>query len=208
MRRIKSLTGLLLLFSYSIPLLGQSEWTVQNDKDGIRISSRKDVKTSFDDIRVELDVPGKLAQLETIILDVNKYSQWICFTKKTLLVKQAKDYRRIYFTEMSVPWPFNNRYYYSDLTLDPDSVNHCFHVITKSIEGNECDTRGLVKITYTRGEWRVTRKSLNSLHIDYTLELDPGGNISPWLFNMFIVKGPRETFEKIRKKMTDLNQVQ
>jgi hypothetical protein len=78
-------------------------------------------------------------------------------------------------------------------------------LVTKSIEGDEFDTKSLVKITYTRGEWQVSQKSANSLHIDYTLELDPGGTISPWLFNMFIVGGPKETFEKIRKKMTDLN---
>jgi hypothetical protein len=197
----------LLIFFYPIPLLAQNNWAVQNERDGIKISTRKDARTSFDDIRVELDVPGKLEQLEAIILDVNKYSEWICSTKRTLLIRHSTDFQRIYFTEMSVPWPFINRYYYSDLTLDPDSLNHCFHVVTKSIEGDEFNTKGLVKITYTRGEWRVSRKSANSLHIDYTLELDPGGTISPWLFNMFIVAGPRETFEKIRGKMTDLNQV-
>jgi hypothetical protein len=206
MSDIKIIAGVFLLFFYSIPLLGQNNWTVQNERDGIRISARKDARTSFDDVRVELDVPGKLEQLENIILDVNKYSQWICSTKKTALIKQTTDCQLIYFTEISAPWPFSNRYYYSHLTLDPDSLNHCFHVITKSIEGDEFNTKGLVKITYTRGEWHVSRKSVNSLHIEYTLELDPGGTIPPWIFNMFIVDGPRETFEKVRKKMTDLNQ--
>jgi hypothetical protein len=202
---ISIISGMFFLSVYSIPLLGQNNWVTKNDLDGIKISTRKDAGTSFDDTRVELDVPGKLEQLKTIIFDVNKYSQWIYSTKKTVLIKQARDCRCIYFTEMSAPWPFSNRYYYSDLTLVADSVNHSFHVVTKSIEGHEFNTKGLVKITYTRGEWHVSQKSVNSLHIDYTLELDPGGTISPWLFNMFLIAGPRETFEKIRKKMTDLN---
>jgi hypothetical protein len=117
MRSISIISGMFFLSVYSIPLLGQNNWVAQNDVDGIKISTRKDAGTSFDDIRVELDVPGKLEQLETIILDVNKYSQWIYSTKKTVLIKQVKECRCIYFTEMSAPWPFSNRYYYSDLTL-------------------------------------------------------------------------------------------
>lgn len=74
MKSLKTLTGVVLSCIYSISMFGQNNWIVQNDQDGIKISHRKNVKTSFDDIRVELDVPGKLEQLETIILDVNKYS--------------------------------------------------------------------------------------------------------------------------------------
>ena len=197
---ISLISGIFFLSFYSIPLLGQNNWVAQKNIDGIKISTRKDAGTSFDDIRVELDVPGQLKQLETIILDVNKYSEWIYSTKRTVLIKRVKDCRCIYYTEMSAPWPFSNRYYYSDLTLFTDSLNHSFHVVTKSIEGEEFNKKHLVKIVYTSGEWHVSEKTTHSRHIDYTLELDPGGTISPWLFNMFIVEGPRKTFGKDQEK--------
>jgi hypothetical protein len=205
MNCIKIIAGSILLLNSTIPLFSQSNWELKNDKDGIRISLRKDAKTSFDDVRVELDVPGTLEQLQTIILDVGNYSQWICSTKKSVLIKQVNDRRCVYFTEVSLPWPFSNRYYYSDLTLKTDSINHSFHVVTKSTEGDESNIRDLVKITYTRGEWQVNSKAANFLHIEYTLEMDPGGSVTPWLFNMFVINGPRETFEKIRNKMSELN---
>ena len=88
MKSLKILTGLVLACIYSISIFGQNNWVMQYDQDEIKISHRKNVKTSFDDIRVELDVPGKLEQLETIILDINKYSQWIYSTKKLYLLKR------------------------------------------------------------------------------------------------------------------------
>ena len=207
MKSLKILTGLVLAFIYSISIFGQNNWVVQNDQDGIKISHRKNLKTSFDDIRVELDVPGKLEQLETIILDVNKYSQWIYSTKKTVLIKKENDYTCVYFTEVSLPWPLSNRYYYSNLSLNRDSANQSFHAVTESIEGYKPDLKGLVKISYTRGIWDVTQKSRSSVHISYFLELDPGGSIPPWAFNMCILKGPLETFKNIRKKMMALNKL-
>jgi hypothetical protein len=91
------------------------------------------------------------------------------------------------------------------LTLKPDSTNNSFHVLTESVEGYKPDPKGLVRVSYTRGVWDVNQKSANCIHIDYTLELDPGGSIPSWAFNMYILKGPLETFENIRNKMSELN---
>jgi hypothetical protein len=201
----KILLEFVLLLILSVPMFGQNKWVVKSDNDGIRISQRKSEKTIFDDIRVELDVPGKLEQLEVIILDVNKYSQWICSTKKTVLVKQLEECRCIYYTEVSAPWPFSDRYYYSDLTLERDSLNHSFHAVTKSIDGYKPETNGLVKISYTSGLWDVSRKSANCIHIDYVLELNPGNFMPAWFFNKYAINGPLETFENVRKKMMALN---
>jgi hypothetical protein len=36
-----------------------------------------------------------------------------------------------------------------------------------------------------------------TVHINYILEADPGGDIPAWLSNEFVDKGPFETFKKL-----------
>jgi hypothetical protein len=39
--------------------------------------------------------------------------------------------------------------------------------------------------------------SSNSISIVYILEADPGGSVPAWMVNMFIDKGPFESFKKL-----------
>jgi hypothetical protein len=65
--------------------------------------------------------------------------------------------------------------------------------------------KDLVKVTYSKGEWNVTTISKKSIHVNYTLELNPGGTLPAWVLNLFSTKGPLETFENIKRKMAVLN---
>jgi hypothetical protein len=35
--------------------------------------------------------------------------------------------------------------------------------------------------------------------------MNPGGSLPVWVLNLFSAKGPMESFENIKKKMSDLN---
>jgi hypothetical protein len=43
------------------------------------------------------------------------------------------------------------------------------------------------------------------MHLQYILQLDPGGSIPGWILNMFATKGPMETFEHLKKKLEILS---
>jgi len=49
--------------------------------------------------------------------------------------------------------------------------------------------------------WLIDPAPGNTLKIDYTLQLDPGGSIPAWLVNMFIANGPVETFRRLKKQI-------
>ncbi len=37
--------------------------------------------------------------------------------------------------------------------------------------------------------------------MEYTLRMDPGGDIPAWLFNLFVTKGPVESFENLKVQL-------
>jgi hypothetical protein len=42
----------------------------------------------------------------------------------------------------------------------------------------------------------------NTIKIDYVVQFDPSGSVPAWLTNMFVTKGPMETFEKLQGRVS------
>jgi hypothetical protein len=204
-RSLKTISLLGLLVAMNFNLYGQANWTLENEKDGIRISSRPASSSQFNDIRVELDLPGNIEQLKGILLDVDHYKDWSYATKKSVLIRKLGVGRVIYFSEFEVPWPATNRYFYSSIELKEDSVTHSLTVFAVNLPNYLPAYKDLVEVSFTKGIWKISTLSNKSIHVVYTLELNPGGSLPSWVINLFSSKGPLATFENIKQKMTALN---
>ena len=199
------LRTLLLLLVFESSLFAQNEWTILKVKDGIKISSRHSPTSQFDDIRVEMDLPGNINQLEAILVDVGKYKEWSYATKVSRLVKSLGPGKFIYYTEIEVPWPATNRFFYANFELKKKLPEKSMHVTAENIPNYEPIPKDLVQVPLTRGVWNITTITNKSIHVDYILEMNPGGSLPVWVLNLFSTKGPMESFENIKKKMNDLN---
>ncbi len=207
MKVLMLLSGLLLGILFSDSVCAQnSNWTLEKEKDGIRISSRPAEGSSFKDIRVEVDVPGNIDQLANILLDIPGYTKWAYATKKSVLIKDLGPDKLIYYSEVEVPWPATNRFYYAQLELKRNTADHSMFLVSANLPDYMPIPKDLVKVPYSRGEWKITTISKKTIHIDYLLQLNPGGSLPAWVLNLFSTKGPMETFENVKHKMTELNQ--
>jgi len=195
--------ALFLIFEQS--LFAQNEWTVLKEKDGIKISSRHSPVSPFNDIRVELNLTGNIDQLEAILVDVNRYKEWSYATKVSKLIQSMGPGKLIYYTEIEVPWPATNRFYYANFDLKKKPAEKSMHIIAENIPNYQPVPKDLVQVPLTRGSWNVTTINSKSIHVDYVLEMNPGGSLPVWVLNLFSTKGPMESFENIKKKMKDLN---
>jgi hypothetical protein len=199
------LRTLLLLLIFESPLFAQNEWTIQKEKDGIKISSRHSPTSPFNDIRVELDLTGNIDQLEAILVDVSRYKEWSYATKVSRLVKSMGAEKFIYYTEIEVPWPATNRFFYANFELKKKLAERSMYVTAENILNYQPVPKDLVQVPLTRGTWNITTVTNKSIHVDYMLEMNPGGSLPVWVLNLFSTKGPMESFENIKKKMKDLN---
>ncbi len=197
--------ALLLLLFIHRSAHAQNAWVLQKDKEGIRISSRHAANSSFNDVRVEMDLPGTLDQLAAILLNIPAYTEWAYATKKSILIKVLAPGKLIYYSEISVPWPATNRCFYASFEMKRDTQYGTLQLISASIPDYKPVPKDLVQLPFSKGTWKVKTISAKSIHIDYTLELDPGGSLPAWILNLFTTKGPWETFENIKRKMTALN---
>ena len=202
---MKSLITCLLLLPNFMPGHDYAGWTVKKEKDGITVYSRHSELSKFNDIRVSMDLPGTVEQLSTVLMDVEKYPDWVYATKSCEMIKKVNDNEVIYYSEIQTPWPAANRDFYADVkaTLHPES--HTLIVESAGMKDFKPEKKDLVRVPFSKGHWMITTTSANHIHLDYILQLDPGGSTPAWVLNCFAAKAPLETFANLKKKMEELN---
>jgi hypothetical protein len=93
---------------------------------------------------------------------------------------------------------------YANFELKKNLTEKSMHIIAVNIPTTNL-FKDLVQVPLTRGTWNITTITNKSIHVDYILEMNPGGSLPVWVLNLFSTKGPMESFENIKKKMSDLN---
>lgn len=207
--RILKYMKALFLCLLSIPTFlaasDKNEWTLKREKDGIDIYSRPSDYSKFNDIRVDMDLPGTAEQLAGILLDVTDYTNWVYATRTSSMIRKVSDNEVIYYAEVGTPWPAANRDYYADLKITFNPANHSMNVVSVGLKDYQPAKKDLVRVPMSRGYWTVTTQPDKKIHLQYILQIDPGGSIPAWILNSFVTKAPIETFSCLKKKMEDLN---
>ncbi|RYY11715.1 MAG: lipid-binding protein, partial [Chitinophagaceae bacterium] len=152
-------------------------------------------------IRVDCELNTTLTKLTAVILDANAGKEWVYSTKSSVLLKQVSPSEIYYYSEISLPWPLSNRDFIAHLITKQDPLTKVV-TIDGPVEPNYLPVnKGIVRVSKSFGKWIITPKGPGKVRLEYTLETDPGGSIPAWLVNMFVTKGPFETFKRLKEQL-------
>ena len=204
---MKALLIFIGLFSSVVLMPGPSGaiWELAKEKDGIKVFTRRSDFSKFDDIKIETDLVGNLSQVAKILLDVEKYPEWAYATKSATIVQRMSNCELIYYSEIKTPWPVSNRDFYAHTKITIDSAARSLTLMSEGMKDFRPEHKDLVRIPFSKGFWTISTTSNKSLHLEYELQINPGGSVPAWVINMFITKGPLETFSNLKQKMQLLN---
>ncbi len=180
---------------------GQYKWNLEKDKQGLKVYSSTVPNSDYKAIKVEGNFTGSYSRLISILTNVSLFSSWIYHSKTNRVVKKDSPLDFVYHTETEMPWPLANRDAVIHLKISTDSLPKFLIITGRSEPGLVPLTPGLVRINHYKADWKVTQVSNKILHINYRVEVDPEGNIPGWMSNMFVEKGPYETFSNLAKKL-------
>jgi hypothetical protein len=120
-------------------------------------------------------------------------------------MRKVNENELIYYAEVGTPWPAANRDYYADIKISFNPANRSMNVVSVSMKDFQPAKKDLVRIPMSRGSWTVTTQQDTKIHLQYIVEVDPGGAVPAWILNSFATKAPMETFSALKKKMQELN---
>ncbi len=191
---------ILLLMPVFVQVHAQNAWELRKDKNGIKIFTARQNNSNYRLVKVECMVEAKLSQLIALLFDIDKHHEWVYDTKSSAVCKKLSDSEMLYYSEVSVPWPFCNRDFVAHLKVCEKSPR------VLSIESHAepdylCNKKNCVRVRTSDSYWTITSLSDHSLKIEYIIKFDPGGAIPGWLINMFITDGPYETFKNLKERV-------
>ncbi|GAA4469999.1 START domain-containing protein [Nemorincola caseinilytica] len=177
---------------------GQTDWKFRKEEQGIRVYTAHTDSSRIKSVKVEFSVQATPDQLIAFLLDIPEQPTWIFNSKTAYIIKTLKPNDIIFYSEVTLPWPFSNRDYVAHFTVSKRSEG--MYLVESHAEPEYIPAKPpLVRMPYSSAKWNITRAGDNELKIIYTFSFDPGGAVPPWLVNMFVTKGPIHTFQKLRE---------
>ena len=75
-------------------------------------------------------------------------------------------------------------------------------VITTTGEPNAVPINNkIVRIPRFVGNWTASDAGNGKIKVRYFIDIDPGGSIPAWVVNLFVTKGPYETFMGLARQL-------
>ncbi|HVS98164.1 MAG TPA: START domain-containing protein [Puia sp.] len=180
---------------------GQDGWTLKSEKEGIRVYTRTFPDSKFKAIRVELELQASLSQMVAVLLDVNAGVDWVYATKSSVLLKRVSPTELYYYSEVSLPWPFSNRDFIAQLKVRQDSATRIVTIDGPTVADYLPVKKDIVRVARSEGKWVLRPIRKGRIRVEYELRTDPGGDIPAWLFNLFVTRGPMESFENLKRQL-------
>jgi hypothetical protein len=194
---IIKLTWLVLFSTFASAAIGQYNWKLSKDEDGIKVYQSEVKHSKFKSIKVECTLEGTYDKLMAILNDVPNQKNWVYNNKNSSILKRVSASEFYYYSEIHLPWPMTNRDAIVHMKMNKDSLNRFLMISEAGVPGYTPEKSGMVRVPRSDISWYVTMPSAKTISIVYIFDAEPGGSLPAWVVNMFTDKGPYESFKKL-----------
>jgi hypothetical protein len=193
------------LFLLITPAFSQSDCALRKDKDGVRVYTCLVEHNKFKSIKASFDVQATPTQLIDIVFNPNDYNSWQYHTINAHVLQRKSETELIYYTEIVSPWPASNRDLIVHLRIEHDKATRNIKVYANSIPEYIPRKDGIVRVPMSKSQWTVKPINESTLHVEFTMLVDPGGSVPAWLINMVAAEAPYESFRNFKNKIEKVN---
>lgn len=182
--------------------IAQAEWKRVAARDGIKVYAKTVPDSKIRAMKAECVLQAGVDEVIALLMDVEAAGQWVCHTKSCKLIKRVSDTELFYHTEVSLPWPLDNRDFVTQLKVIKDEASGIVTVDAPAVPGIVPVREDVVRVSRSINRWLIRPLANGKVWIEYTLQVDPGGHIPAHVVNMFACRAPIETFQNMRKVLS------
>jgi hypothetical protein len=178
----------------------QSDCELKREKDLLKVYVCKPPDSKLKAVKVSLQVESSLSKIAGMILDVSYYKEWQYATVQASVIKQVSENELYYYHEVAAPL-VDNRDFAVRLTIYQDAQTRELTITALSVPDYLPRKKGVVRVPYSLGLWKVRPLTHNRVQIDYSVQVDLGGHLPQWIISPLAPKASFETFDSFRKKI-------
>jgi len=195
----KWIVVVLLMVSIARLAKGQTDCELKKEKDDLKVyTCSSDSKLNI--LKAELMLEDtSFKELLDFVNDINNYVNWQYNTTEARIL-QTRDKSIVYRTVVDAPWPLSNREMILEHSAAFDSAKQVLEIGSHTVSYDYPPDEELTRVPLSVARWKVTSFN-NSLKIEYTLRIDPGGSVPAWLVNIAMTEGPFNSFIKLKDEL-------
>jgi hypothetical protein len=191
----------LFLLLIQLSASAQTDWKLSSDNDGIKVYTSPVPDSKIKAIKVECEYKATASAFVAVIMDIKGSPEWLYHTKFCRVVKVVSPEEVYYYSEVTLPWPAENRDFVSHLTVSQNPDTKVVLVDGPAVPGVVPLKSGLVRVEHSGSIWEITPAPDGIIKVKYTLHVDPGGELPSWLINMFGTEAPVQIFKNLRTEL-------
>ncbi|WP_276133342.1 START domain-containing protein [Polluticoccus soli] len=189
---------LLVSICYSmVSTAHQHNWELKKQDGALKIYTGTAEVSKVKALKVEYILNASLSTFAATLLDVEGQAAWVYSTKSSSLLKRVNDSEFIAYSEKVMPTPFSNRDLITKVHMHQDPATKVLTINVLGLPNYIPEKDGLVRVPMARARWTLTPISSNQVKVEYIAEAEPGGSIPAWVANLFLLKGPTESFKRL-----------
>lgn len=197
--------ALLSLYLCITQAFAQAEWRRVAVRDGIKVYAKTVPDSRIKAMKAECTLDAGADEVIALLLDVKAAERWVCHTKSCKLIRKISDTELFYHTEVSLPWPLDNRDFVTHLRVIKHEKSDIVTVEAPAVPGIVPLREGIIRINASINRWLIRPLPNGKVWVEYMLQVDPGGHIPAHVVNMFACRAPIETFQNMRKVLRERN---
>jgi len=199
-KQIKLLFILLLGFTNSS--LYAQDWTLEKDKEGIQVFTRKVEGYAIKEYKAIATLKTTVATLNQLMRNHADMKNWfVKCPESTRLKKVSEDEYYVYFLN-DAPWPVSDRDNVTNMKFELLD-NGTQMIYLKGVPNHIPKKSGIVRLPRMQAKWMFEPKANGMVKVTQQVLADLGGNVPGWLVNFAIVEAPFETLYNLRKKLKE-----
>lgn len=103
----------------------------------------------------------------------------------------------IYYLESGAPWPVSNRDAVVNMNFRKSADNRNLTITTSDNKTILEQKKGIVRVASLSAIWNIVAVDDKNIAITYYLDVNPGGSVPAWAYNLFVTEGPYSMFKKL-----------
>lgn len=194
---------LLILFlalcmgSHAFPVNG--DWVLESEKDGIQIFTKEVEGAKYKQVKGVTEIPVAFEHVVRVLTDFNRYDVWMDHITESNVVNSTDDSTYYVFTLEDSPWPVQNRYNVSKMTVTEES-RQCT-IAFESIPNYMEKRVDAIEMKRQRGFWKLSQNPEGGCVVEFYLDRNPGGYVPAWLVNYMMIETPFKTLQNLKSVM-------
>lgn len=176
------------------------EWILEKDKNGIKVYTRKTLKSSLKDSKASVIINASAQKAFELFIDFDRHRDWMDRIRVSRILKKVSSDEFYVYYEVTAPWPAFDR----DIAVRYRVVslpNGGFRMEAAAQPDYVPKMENMVRVPVAESTWEFVPKGDNQVEVIFINHSDPGGAIPDWMANMVATDNPFNTLTNLRKKL-------